>query len=338
MIESGGRPFLGNAALVGRLQAKVAEGRLAHGLVFSGPDGVGKRTFALHLGQALNCSNQTGGQACGNCNSCRKIVAGTHPGVATISLQDDASQIKIEQIRKIRSQLELSALEGDARVFLIDPAERMSPGAANALLKALEEPPERTYFILITANAHELLLTIRSRCQLYHFAPLRLAEIRASGVDDELVARWSRGSIGLALSTDPDRLRETRDTLLEFVEIAVNATERDLAGLPGASADLARSKDDYREKIRALGVLVSDLLYAKEGIEDRIVNIDEVDRIRQIAAGIDMSRIVQIGDCIRFIESALRHYVNRQMLTDMLALTLNSETSQILNDKPYQYR
>lgn len=338
MNVSGGRPFLGNTALARRLHAKVAEGRLAHGLIFSGPAGVGKRTFALHLGQALNCSNRTGGQACGQCNSCRKIVAGAHPDVTTISLQDDASQIKIEQIRRIRSQLDLSALEGDARVFLIDPAERMSPGAANALLKALEEPPEQTYLILITANAHELLLTIRSRCQLYHFAPLRLDEIRASGVDDELVARWSRGSMGLALSTDPERLREIRDALLEFMEIAANATDRDLAGLLGAGADLARSKDDYRERIRALGVLVSDLLYAKEGIEDRIVNIDEVDRIRQIAAGIDMSRIVQIGDCIRFIESALRHHVNQQMLTDTLALTLNSETSQILNDKPFQHR
>ena len=195
MSEVRGRPFFGNEAMVARLRAKMAEDRLPHGLIFSGPDGVGKRTFALHVAQALNCSNQADpafrGEGCAVCDSCRRVFAGAHPNVSTVSLENDASQIKIEQIRLIRSQLELAALDGAARVFLIDPAERMTPGAANALLKALEEPPERTHFILITTNAHELLITIRSRCQLYNFAPLRLAEIRASGVKDELVVRWS---------------------------------------------------------------------------------------------------------------------------------------------------
>lgn len=337
MSEPGLGAFHGNRHLVRRLERKVAEGRLPHGLLFAGPEGIGKRTFALRLAQALNCSrSEPQGAACGVCGSCRRIRSGIHPDVTMVTLLDDASLIKIEQVREVRSQLELGALEGRARVFLVDPAERMSPGAANALLKALEEPPDATHFILITTNPHAMLVTIRSRCQVYHFAPLGRDEVRASGVEDELVVRWSRGSVGRALSTDPDRLRALRDQLLDFVETAVTASEEELAVLPGASAELARSKDEYRETIRAIGVLVSDLLYVRQGAEERIVNIDQADRIRRIAAGVDLARIAQIGDCIRFIESALRNYVNRQMLSDALVLTLNRETAQILDDKPWR--
>ena len=344
MVDSPVR-FLGNTALVRRLRVKVSGERLPHGLIFSGPEGIGKRTFALEIAQTLNCrvrrsdpTDEGDGLPCGVCEHCRKIVAGIHPEVSTVSLEDDASQIKIEQVRRIRSRLDIEALEGSARVFLIDPADRMTTGAANALLKALEEPPPRTYFVLITTNAHELLATIRSRCQIYHFSPLRPEEIRESGIDDELVVGWSQGSIGRALATDPDELREIRDELLDFLEMAVTGTEADLVTLIGVSEELSRSKDEYRGKVRALGVLVSDLLFAKEGLEERIVNVDQRDRIHTIALGVGLERIVQMGDCIRFVESALKHYVNRRMLTDALALTLNNRTSQILNDKPWDYR
>jgi DNA polymerase-3 subunit delta' len=337
--EEGAGTFFGNRRLVARLRTKVSEGRLPHGLIFSGPDGIGKRTFALRLAEALNCASPGGAdEECGRCDSCRKIGAGRHPYVSMVTVEEDASEIKIEQIRRIRSQLELAAPVGAARVFLIDPADRMKAASSNALLKALEEPPDRTYFFLMTTNVHQLLVTIRSRCQIYHFSPLSLEEIRAWGVTDELVVRSSQGSIGRAISTDAEQLKALRDTLLEFLETAVNAREEDLAGLLGASADLARSKDEYREKLRTLGILVSDILYAREGIDDRIVNIDEIERIRQLASGVDLSRIVQIADCIRFIERALKNYVNRQMLTDALTLTLNAETSQILNDKAWEYR
>jgi DNA polymerase-3 subunit delta' len=345
MLDLDHQEFLGNTPIVRRLRNKVSEGRLPHGMIFSGPEGIGKRTFALEIAQALNCQVRKSDQGksetlqpCRTCDSCRKIFTGTHPEVTTMTLEDDASVIKIDQVRRIRSQLEIDALAGSARVILIDPANAMNKSASNAMLKSLEEPPPRTFFILITDNAHELEVTIRSRCQIYHFSPLRLDEVRNSGIHDELVVRWSQGSIGRALATDPDQLRELRDELLEFLERVVTSSESELVSLIGASADLARSKDEYREKIRALGVLVSDLLYMKEGMEERLVNLDETERIRTIALAVDLDRIFQIGDCIRFIENALKHYVNRQMLTDTLALTMNPGTAELLNDKRWEYR
>ncbi len=114
----------------------------------------------------------------------------------TITVEDEATQIKIAQVRQLLSLLDFQPLEGRNKVFIIDPADLLNAEAANALLKGLEEPPENTFFILITVNVHELLLTVRSRCQIYNFTPLTIDEIRNHGVDGRthcpLVSRQHR--------------------------------------------------------------------------------------------------------------------------------------------------
>ena len=329
-------PFFGNARPIFQLDRKLTQGRLPHAMIFTGPEGVGKRTCALRMAQALQCEQQESGR-CAVCGQCRKIENGSHPDVATLTLEPDANQIKIEQVRKLRSTLEFEPLEGAAKVYLIDPAERMTPNAANALLKALEEPPPATYFFLITANVRELLATIRSRSQTYNFSPVSLEEIRKVGVTDELVLRWSQGSVGRALDTDPDELRSERDALLGFLETTMTARDASLVDLLSGSAELARSKDDYRDRIRILGVLVSDLLFLKEGMDHRLVNVDIRERLDALGETASLDQIVQVGDCLKFIEVNLKHYVNRPMMTDRLALTLNPSTAELLNDKPWDW-
>ena len=175
-------------------------------------------------------------------------------------------------------------------------------------------------------------MTIRSRSQVYHFSPLTLEQVRRAGVDDELVVRWSQGSIGRAFATDSEALREGRDAMLEFLEHALTASETGLASLLAASAELGRSKEDYGDRVRILGVLISDLLFLKEGIQTRLVNVDIEDQLLGLASDVTVERLVEIGDCLKFIESNLKYNVNRQMMTDVLALTLNASTAEILND------
>ncbi len=334
MNAAGGGVFLGNARLVARLRSKLARERLPHAMIFSGPEGIGKRTLALRVAQALNCgARDAHGRECGSCGSCRAVPAGSHPDVSTVSVEPGSTRIRIEQIRELRARLELAVAPGSAQVFLIDPAERMNPASANAVLKVLEEPPDRTYFVLITTNLHELMPTIRSRCQVYRFLPLGLDELREAGPDDELVLRWARGSVGRALATDPVQLRTLRDAVLAFLESAVDADGATWPELFAESADLARSRDEYGEKLRAVGVVVADILYAGHGLEDRIVNVDVRERIRKLASRLDPPALVRIADCIRFIERALKSYVNRQMLTDALALTLNTETAPMFEER-----
>jgi DNA polymerase-3 subunit delta' len=321
--------FIGNRKIIDRLRAKLREGRFPHGLIFSGPTGVGKHTAALMIAKALNCTQATTpDDFCDRCPSCRKIEAGTHSDVMTISVEEDASQIKIAQVRHVLSILEFQPLEGRNKIFIIDPADMMNAEAANALLKGLEEPPENSYFFLITVNVHELLLTVRSRSQVYNFTPLALDELRQHGVSDDLALRWSEGSIGHARSLDVARLKSERELMLDFLETVVTSTEEQFQDLLGASSDLGRAKQGFEERMKILAVLLADVLYLKEGVDGKLVNQDLRDRLAQVVKRASVDRIVKMADFLGFIESSLKNHVNRQMLTDMLAITGN----EILND------
>jgi DNA polymerase III subunit delta' len=321
--------FIGNPKIIDRLRAKLREGRFPHGLIFSGPAGVGKHTAALMIAKALNCTKATApDDFCNRCPSCRKIDSGTHPDVMTITVEEDASQIKIAQVRHILSMLDLQPLEGRNKVFIIDPADLMNAESANALLKGLEEPPENSFFILITVNVQELLLTVRSRSQVYNFVPLALNELRQHGVSDDLVLRWSEGSIGHALNLDVTRLKSEREFMLDFLETIVTAREEQFQDLLGASSDLGRAKQGFEERMKILAVLLGDVLYLKVGLDAKVVNQDIRERLANVADRASVDRIVKMADFLGFIESSLKNHVNRQMLTDMLALTGN----EILND------
>jgi DNA polymerase-3 subunit delta' len=315
--------FIGNRKIIERLRTKIREKRFPHGLIFSGPDGVGKHTCALMIAKALNCRNAESDGFCNQCPACRKIDSGTHPDVITITLEDEATQIKIAQIRQLLSTLDLQPLEGRNKVFIIDPANLLNAEAANALLKGLEEPPENSFFILITVNVHELLMTIRSRCQVYNFTPLTLDEIRQHGVTDELTVRWSQGSIGRARSLNLAELKSERAVILDFLETVVNAKEEHFQNLMGVSAELGRAKQEFDSRIAILAVLIADLLYIKEGAPERIVNVDIRDQLAELASRQTTDRLVRMGEFLRFIESSMKTHVNKQMLADVLAITGN---------------
>src|SRR5262245_6736284 len=103
--------FIGNRKIIERLAGKLRQDRFPHGLLFSGPDGIGKRTCALMVAKALNCANASGGEFCDSCSQCHKIDAGTHPDVIHIGLEEEASEIKIAQIREATRMLDFRPLE-----------------------------------------------------------------------------------------------------------------------------------------------------------------------------------------------------------------------------------
>jgi DNA polymerase III subunit delta' len=318
--------FIGNSKIINRLRGKLREGRFPHALIFSGPEGVGKHTCAVMIAKALNCTSVRGPsdpEFCDHCVSCRKIEAGTHPDVMAISVEEDATQIKIAQIRRVLEMLQLQPLEGRNKVFIIDPAGQMNAEACNALLKALEEPPEKSFFILITINVHELLLTVRSRSQVYHFTPLTLQDIRSHGIADELAVRWSQGSIGRARSLDMEVLRPERTLLLDFLRSAIRASAEEFRDLFARSAELGRAKAEFDDRMAIVSVLIADLIYLKEGLPDAVVNLDVRDQLVELAAAVPAARLIKIAEFLRFIESSQKIHVNRQMLTDMLALISN---------------
>jgi DNA polymerase-3 subunit delta' len=286
------------------------------------------------VAKALNCIHAEPDDFCDECSHCRKINSGIHPDVFTITAEEEATQIKIAQVRRLLEVLEMQPLEGRNKIFIIDPANLLNAESANALLKGLEEPPDHSFFILVTVNVHELLLTIRSRCQLYRFVPLALADIRSRGVTDELTVRWSQGSIGKALGLDVAAIKQQRELVLDFIEASVHATDETLREMLNVSAELSRTRQDFSGYLSVMAVLLGDIIYLTEGAGDRIVNIDIRQRLERVAGSAPTERWIRAAEFLRFMESSLKSHVNRQMLTDAMALV----TAEISNDIPSKSR
>ncbi|MCX6090668.1 MAG: DNA polymerase III subunit delta' [Candidatus Atribacteria bacterium] len=186
-------------------QRVIAEGRLSHAYLFSGPPHVGKSTFVKELARRLNCLSPSEDGACGTCQSCRFIEAGSHPDV--ISLVPQEGTIVIEQVRQFTFQLGFKRVMKGYRVGIVFSAECFSKEEVqNCLLKSIEEPAEGSVIFLVTSQVHSLLPTILSRCQQVFFTPLQTEEIKQYLMREKAIpekkaqdsALVSMGSIGRA--------------------------------------------------------------------------------------------------------------------------------------------
>lgn len=275
----------GHDEVVDRFRKTLRHDRLASTYLFVGTAGIGKRTFALRLAQALQCGQVPDEQltCCGECESCRLTAAGTHPDLLVAQLPEGKSTLPIELFigdRDHRHQtglchhFSLRPFLGNRRIAVIDDVDHLSPESANCLLKTLEEPPPDSLLILIGTSPSRQLPTIRSRAQLVRFSPLSqetfLRLVTAHGIAEDLAAAQrlagiSNGSLEQARQLAAPELWEFRRTLSQYLDQpeidAVKTAElvSDFVGEAGkeASARRARLKtvlqfaaDFYREKMR----------------------------------------------------------------------------------------
>jgi DNA polymerase III delta' subunit len=168
--------FPTQAGVVQLLQRSLDRGRLAHAYLFSGHDSDELEGAAATLAKVLNCANpvrsKTGAaiDSCDQCDSCKRIDSFNHPDVQWIRAESKLRIISIDQIRELLQTVNLKPTLGGYKVGVITAADRLNQQAANAFLKTLEEPPERTIFILLTTDISRILETILSRCLRLNFA------------------------------------------------------------------------------------------------------------------------------------------------------------------------
>ena len=199
--------LVGQSHLVKILQGAVAAARsgeesqeMTHAWLFTGPPGSGRSSAAVAFACALICSSD----GCGTCTDCRAAKAGTHADVEII--RTEGLSIKIEEIRELLTRVAWAPAMGGWRVVVMEDADRLTESAANALLKAIEEPGNRTVWLLCAPTLHDVLPTIRSRCrhlQLVTPSAADVAEvlINRDGISPamaDFAARASQGHIGRA--------------------------------------------------------------------------------------------------------------------------------------------
>jgi len=338
------RTIVGHSRILDLLSRSIAGGSLPPSVIFSGPEGVGKRTVALAVAQALNCTAlhsaaTAAGErfqvdACGECAACKRIARGVHPDVFLVAPGETGS-IKIEQVREALDRAMYRPFEGRRRVTIIDEADALVPGAQNALLKTLEEPPASSVFVLVTSRPDALLPTVRSRCSQIRFGRLSSTDVAAVLERDHkypkrealAVAAASDGSVGRALHEQAEEFSDARadvEALLRSARGRSDARmklERAKDLVKGGGATAASERDYLGLRLQTLSSLARDLsLLASHANPELLANADLRDELDALAKSYDGERALGLFAAVGRAQDALDRNVSPKVVADWLAL------------------
>lgn len=332
--------LIGNDPVKTILRRFLRETRVPNALLFAGPEGVGKKHFAFELAKAVVCRDPRDHEACGECASCRRIdviefpksderddhkavIFTEHPDVGMVIPYN--RNILVDAVRNLETEANFRPFEAVSRIFIVDDADKMNESASNALLKTLEEPPVTSHLILITSKPDALLPTIRSRCQMMRFAPVRKDEIEKlllpthqySQSEAQLVAAYSRGSVAAAVSIDVDEFRLKRESAMNVLRSAVLTKDRVLLLKTAEEVSDAKNKGGYEKFLDVLQSVIHDAWSIKAG-GDELVNTDLVEELYEIAQAADARRLAEWLNEIEELRENLAVNINKRIATDAL--------------------
>jgi len=259
----------GNKRVKNILRKSLARDRLPNSLLFSGPDGVGKKETASVIAKALNCLEKST-DACEICANCKDINKENFPDVRFIAPIRDV--LKIDQMRLLKEAAYLRPMMGKKRIFIIIDADKMNNEAENSLLKVLEEPPLFSFIILLTNSPYDILPTIKSRCQNINFSAISGEDIKKSLIEKgmerdkaKILSLLARGNLNKALSLDEEEIQAQRKKawllFMSFLD------KKNMAGLLKKYSNLPRKvvEEELGPLLEIISSFCRDLIVIKEG-------------------------------------------------------------------------
>jgi len=302
--------IIGQKKIIRMLKQVLQQNRLHHGNLFYGGAGTGKEAMAIELAKSILCQKSKG-NACNACNDCRRVASLQHPDLIAIFPLAGSAQpedellilesivknpyrraqlwanptISIGRIRELRRSTAIKSFENKGRVVIIADADKMTPEAANALLKTLEEPPDAMFMILTTSAMTQLLPTIVSRCQAIRFDDIAPADIEQALIEREgveagkakIVSRISFGNYRRALELVEDDLQRKREDALNVLRTVLKTHYDRLILVDELLKD--KEKLYLKELLEMIllwfrDVLIFSAWQDEPGAEDKLVNID----------------------------------------------------------------
>ncbi|MGA2079190.1 MAG: hypothetical protein ABSH53_01040 [Holophaga sp.] len=284
----------GHRAVRERLLERLETGTLAGSLLFTGPDGVGKRRVAMELPQRELCFRRT---ACGQCEGCRMFqgeVPAELPNFLRVAPEGKAGLIRITAIRGddlveggVIQWAHRTPPPGCRRWVLVEDAHRLNEASANMLLKTLEEPPRWTHFLLVTHRPEAVLPTIRSRCERIGFGPLAPEEAwavaRREGWEEDRREAWTALSAGTFRYLEPEAFQRALGQMEAWIALGEGAAFSDVSAplVPAKDADASQNEQVGR-CLEILLLLLADVSRCREGRAPRLV--PWAPRVQRLAA------------------------------------------------------
>ena len=321
--------MIGHEWAIQLLRGHINHNSLRHAYLFTGPHGIGKKNLAVRFIQAINCqAENNGANPCLSCPTCNRLGRMEHPDLFPVTLEEDSSKIKVEQIRDLIRNLSLSPYEAKRRFGLLIDFEHANASAQNSLLKTLEEPPGSVVLVLTAVSSDSLLETITSRCEEIKLNTVPISETR-KGLENlhqiqpdqaDFLAHISGGrpEIALKYHNDPDTLKRRNNLLNDhFQMIQSNSVER------FAYANQKINDPQLIEELLDIWIsLWHDILHQSGKSQAPVRNIDRSDDIKFINDKIDLNTARSTLDLFRRAHGLLQENANLRLTVEDLLLQL----------------
>ncbi len=313
------------------LRNSVLRNTLSHAYLFEGQSGVGKKEIALLLAKRFFCNDPQQEKPCDSCLNCKRIMSGNHPDVFII--EPDGATIKVDQVRRLKKEFTYRGVEQDQKVYIIEHADKMNVQAQNALLKFIEEPETGMLFILLTENSNRIINTIRSRCQIISFQPLR-----RSDVQEKLISAGINKGIATVIShltndekkaitlAEDEWFTESVNKVTYLAEMAAENSMQAFVELPKAWVNHFKEKEQQQIGLKLLLLWQQDLLYTKFGKEDSVAFVDF--RVKRVLLSEQSTELLNVKiEAVLEAQKMIRSNTNHQLVIENLIQELGKSAS-----------
>jgi len=332
MTMAGFQDIIGQEQIKEHMRNALITGKVSHAYIINGEKSSGKEFIARVFAMTLQCE-KGGVEPCQKCHSCKQALSDNHPDIIRVT-HEKPNTISVDDIRsQVNNDVAIKPYSSPRKIYIINEAEKMTVQAQNALLKTLEEPPEYTVILLLTANVNSLLPTILSRCVVLNMKPVPdelvkkflMHQMEVPDYKAEICVAFARGNIGkakaLASSEDFENVKAEALSLLKYVG------EMELSEMIAAIKKITEYKLEINDYLDIIAIWYRDVLLFKATNDvNHLVFREEIQSLRKTAQRSSYEGIENVIEALEKAKRRLDANVNFELTMELLMLTIQENS------------